>query len=293
MRTLPYTLSVLELLEERAYTAGRLAVHPLTTAWAPDFDPIRTELLSTQQKEVVLIEAVARARAQVFFVDNQLDRLLIQIVNTLLSVVQNDRQNPLYVRFLGGESPSRLSRPVLGEQLKLMRTWVDLLFISPHSELKLLYPALESLVTQGQQAETAYIKARSDLETYYSIGDYKDVVDALNALRKATYGKLGELVHKLPAENLPSDFPETFFLRESRQTEPTLDSVEQQISRLGDQLKKLNTLRDGLIAEEELQKKKKADAEAQLLRAELEALEKDLADKKARAESIKRQLGSG
>ena len=61
------------------------------------------------------------------FTDARLDQLLTAIVNSVLVVVGNDRSAPLYVRLLGNQRPSDAKRPVLGEQLELMRSWVGTL----------------------------------------------------------------------------------------------------------------------------------------------------------------------
>ena len=290
MRTLPPTTSILELLEERAHTEARLAAYPLTAAWAKDYQPIRADLIKGLTREVELHEALAKARALVFFTDSLLDKALIVIVNTILSLVQNDRQDPLYVRFVGGEAPSRLARPVLGEQLKQMKDWAELLQGSAHPELKALHPELDKLVTQGIDAEAGHAKAKQDKETFATIGEHKTLVDAMNALRKATYGKLAELVHTAAGQNLSGDFAEMFFLRESAKPEPSLDSVDQNINRLTEQLKKQTTLRAELAAAADAQQKRRAEAEAKLLRDELSTLDREIASKQSRAEELRKRL---
>lgn len=293
MRTLQISIGLVGLLEEAAFTVARLLAHPLTTALAKDFDSFRTDCRKALLDELDLIEAVARARAMVFGVDWQLDRLLGAILNALLTAVHNDKDAALYRRFTGGERPSRIARPVLGEQLQLMAAWVELLAAQPQAELKALAAPLEKLIKAGEQAESDSTKSRGALTTFQTLGARKLLTEQLNGLRKLTFGKIADLVHKNPAEGLPADFPETFFLREAASPEPTLDSVEATITRLTEQLKKQQGLRTELLAEIAAQERQRTEADQQLAREEAAALEKELAEKTARLEAVRKRLPPG
>ena len=290
MRTLPYSLGLTDLLEESAYTVARLAALPLSASLAKDFDGFRTDCRKALLDELDLIESLAKARALVHGVDWQLDRMLTAILNALLTAVHNDKDAALYRRFTGGERPSRISRPILGEQLELMAGWVDVLAAQPQPELKALAAPLEKLIKAGQQAEGDHARGKGALTTFQTLGARKNLVDQLNGLRKVTYGKIAEIVHKNAAENLPSDFPETFFLREDRSPEPTLQSVDSGIARLTEQLKKQQGLRAELVSAIAEQERKRAEADQQLAAQEAAALEKELAEKSAQLAEVRKRL---
>ncbi|MFO0577849.1 MAG: hypothetical protein U1A78_27900 [Polyangia bacterium] len=290
MRTLPYSLGLTDLLEESAYTVARLLALPLTASLAKDFDGFRTDCRKALLDELDLIEAVAKARALVHGVDWQLDRMLGAILNTLLTAVHNDKDAALYRRFTGGERPSRLSRPILGEQLTLMAGWVDVLAAQPQPELKALAAPLEKLTKAGQQAEGGYDKSKGALATFQTLGARKTLIDQLNGLRKLTFGRIADLAHNNAAENLPPDFAETFFLREDRSPEPTLQSVEAGITRLTEQLKKQQGLHAELVAAITEQERKRAEADQQLAAEEAAELEKELAATTARLAEVRKRL---
>lgn len=290
MRTLPDHTGLLELLEERAFTVARLLAHPLTPALARGYDAFRAECLKALEKQVSLIEDRARARAVVLSVDAQLDRRLGGIVDTLLQLTDDDRRSALYKRFLGDEPPSRVARPVLGKQLSRMESWLDLLASSPHPELKAHHAELEKLVKAGRQAEQDARKAREALETFNSIGERKQLIDKLGVQRDSTYHSLIDLHNQNPGAGLPADFAETFFIREPGRTEPTLDSIEQNIDRLTAELQKQQSLRAELVAVLAADARRRAEAEAEEAREEVETLKREMAEKAARLAELEKKI---
>lgn len=291
MRTLPGSTSLLDLLEERAFTVARLAAHPLTPTLAKDYDAVRADLLKALETQVSLTEERAKARAVVLDVDAQLDRRLGGIVDTLLELVQDDRSHPLYKRFLGSETPSRMARSVLGRQLDRMEEWLEPLGASPHAGLKAHQPELEKIVKAGRQAELAAQNARGAVETFNNIGERTQLTDKLNVLRESTYHKLVDLRNQSPAAQLPADWPESFFLRDTgRSAEPTLASVEQNLARLSEEVQKQQGLREELRAVAATAAKRRSDEATARVREEAGALRKEMAEKAARLAELEKKL---
>ena len=290
MRTIPYSFNSMELVRECVFTLGRLKAHSLTTSMAKDFEDLQASGHKVWTKEMELTTQLALAEAKMLGVDARLDSLLLAITHTLLIAVNNDREAPLYVRIFGSQRPSDVRKPVLGEQLLLMKTWIPILSGSGVSSLKAYETDLTKLVAEGEQAQNEHIKAEEALESFSRIGDFKLWVDSLNALRKVTFGKLSELVHKHPESNLGSEFAESFFLRDRRNEKPSLARIERTIQSLHEQLERQQTLRKEMLAHKEASEKVRVEAEAKQMQHELDALEKAMTEQKAKADELKKKL---
>jgi hypothetical protein len=290
MRTLPYQFPLLDLASELGFTSAQCKAHPLGAALAKDFD----DLLATTQKailkEIDLVVALAAAEAKVARADDALNQLLDQINLVLLGLVGKNREAPLYQRFFGGQRPSDAKRPILGAQLEMMRDWIPTLQAATQPELKGLAAPVEAGVKAADMAVVALRKAEQELADFTEIGDCKDLIDKANAARKAAYGKLAEAVHKNPSLNLPSDFAEQFFARESHFSAPGQKELQARIARAEQQLAKL---KQQLAAEDERRaqvEKQRREAEAAALRAEFTAAEETMEEARRRAAAIKSKL---
>mgnify|MGYP006888939251 CR=1 FL=1 len=132
----------------------------------------------------------------------------------------NNRDTPLYKRLFSDQRPSTIKRPILGAQLELMRDWVSPLSAAIQPALTALAPLLTAAIKAADDAIAAGRTADQQLTDFLEVGDCKALLDKANALRKATYGKLAELVHDKPEAHLPADFADQFFLQESRWSAP-------------------------------------------------------------------------
>lgn len=288
MKTLFYSQSSLELVQECTYTMARLKAHPLTTSLASDFDKFNGELVKLLTRELELTKNVVLAQAAVDSIDDQLDTLLLILTNDILSAVQNDRKAPLYQHFFGAQNPSNLRKPVLGEQLEIMRTWVPTLTASTHSTLKAHSAPLAKLVASADAAVEALRKAIQEEEDFSQIGDRKTLMDTFNALRKSTYGKLAEIQHTYADQNLPNDFAEHFFLQQSKEPKRSLSTVERTIERLEAQLAKHKNVHEQLVAAKKEKEQKEQDKIAML--SQIQTLEQEAAQKQSKLAELKAQL---
>lgn len=290
MRTLPSGLPLLDLVHELSFTAAQLQAHPLGTAYLKDFEALLAQGQTALGQQVDLTASLARAEAQVSRADDVLNRLLEQTDLTLLQLSNRDRDSPLYRHFFGSQRPSDAKRPILGPQLELMRDWLPTLQAAAQPELKALATPLDAAIQAADAALAALRKAEQEASDFHDLGTCKALIDASNAARKATHGKLGEAVHKNPTANLPADFAEGFFLRETRWTAPNSKELKARISRAEAQLARWK----GQLAEQEaraLQAERAAREEkAAALRDELAALDSRVAAERARAAALKSQL---
>lgn len=290
MRTLNYSMTLIELLQERAYTDAQLKAHPLTTQLASDYDALHAAWLKVMEQEIKLAEAVVTADAMIRFTDARLDQLLTAIVNSVLVVVGNDRSAPLYVRLLGNQRPSDAKRPVLGEQLELMRSWVGTLGECESPSLQRHASELATAIAHADRALADQQAADRALTAFSESGERKAFIDGFSALRQATHAKLQTLIDQDPT--LPEDFAEQFFPSSERTRTPTLAGVEANIRRLENQLAKQRAIHKDLQAKREARDKARAAATERALRAELSILEKEHAERQQRIDALHARLGT-
>lgn len=281
-------MTLIELLQERAYTDAQLKAHPLTTQLASDYDALHAAWLKVMEQEIKLAEAVVTADAMIRFTDARLDQLLTAIVNSVLVVVGNDRSAPLYVRLLGNQRPSDAKRPVLGEQLELMRSWVGTLGECESPNLQRHASELAVAITNADRALADQQAADRALSAFSESGERKSFIDGFSALRQATHAKLQTLIDQDPT--LPEDFAEQFFPSSERTRTPTLAGVEANIRRLENQLAKQRAIHKDLQAKREARDKARAEATQRALRAELSILEKEHAERQLRIDALHARL---
>ena len=290
MRTLPYGLALLDLVHELHFTAARLSAHPLGTGLAKDFEALIAATQKAHQRQIELTADLAMAEAQVARADDVLNALVEQVNLTLLQLVGRDRDAPLYRRFFGSQRPSEAKRPILGAQLELMRGWLAPLAAATQPELAALKAPLQAALKAADAALAALHKAEGESADFHELGDGKALIDACNAARKLAHGKLGEATHKDPAANLPSDFADSFFLRETRWAAPSIKDLKQRISRGEAQLARLKTQLAEAEDRKQRQDETEREAQADALRDEVAAIEARQAEDRARAEALRKKL---
>ena len=288
MRTLSYSMTLIELLQERAYTNAQLKAHPLTADLAAEYDALHVAWLRIMEQEIKLAEAVVTAEAMVRFADGRLDQLLTTIVSSVLSAVGNDRSAPLYVRLLGTQRPSDAKRPVLGEQLELMRSWIPTLNESELPALQRHASELTTAVAQADRALADQQAAEQALTTFSEKGERQAFVDGFKTLRQATHARLRQLSDQ--DDTLPDDFAEQFFQSSERSRTPTINGIEANIRRLEGQLGKQRAVHQDLVAKRDARERARTDATQRAIRAELTILEKEHAERQTRISTLHAKL---
>lgn len=272
-RTLPIDIPVHELAEELYYTTALLQAYPALEAQAAQHEALILDLDQIMQIETALTRALMRAEAAIIVADVHIDVVATAIDGTIRLEHGGDRKSLVHQRYFGNIPPSRFKRPVLGEQLETMRTWIPSL-TGPQSS-----PALQAQgaqlavgVAQADAAQAAKVEAQRNLADH-QIGARKTLIDKVNAGRLTLFGQLAELPHSRPELGLPPDFAHHFFLRETRRRKPTLDMLERDIARLQAQLQRAEAERDRLLAEAETAARELEQAELAEAQAELAAIE--------------------
>lgn len=290
MRTLPYGFPLLDLIHDLTFTQAQLEANPLTGSFAKAFGDLSAEVKKAVVRQLDLVAALAVTEAKKVQADSVLNRLVDQTRSALMNLSDNNRDTPLYKHLFGDQRPSTIKRPILGPQLDLMRSWVSPLSAATQPELTALAPRIAAAIKAADDTIAAGRTAEQQLADFLEVGDCKALIDKANALRKATYGKLAELVHDKPDAHLPADFADQFFLQGSRWSAPEreellarLDRNDRESSRLRQQLKELDE-------QHELSRRKERDAQAEALRTELAAAARRRAEEQAREAALKEQL---
>jgi len=277
------------VLEEAIYPQAVLAANPLTAALAADFDAILAQWAKVNEKETQLRIARVKASALVAAADDALDGLVDAISQAVLLEVKNNRKAPQYLLYFGNKAPNEMKRPVLGGQLETMRGWVPSLTASANPTLKGLGTQLQDAVAAADAAVKGQGEAEQAMRDFRTIGERRGLIDGLNGVRKATYGKLAEMPHAMVDKHLPATFAEQFFRPESRKPagKGTAEELAAEIASLETQLAELKEQLAKVTAEEETAAKAKAEEEAHA--AAIAAAEKEAEAAAAKVAALKAQ----
>lgn len=290
MRTLPYGFPLPDLIHDLAFANAQLEANSLTVSFAKPFADLATEVKKAVVRQLDLVAAQAVTDAKKVQADVALNRLVDQTRSTLMTLSDGNRDTPLFKRLFGDQPPSRIKRPLLGEQLERQRAWVSPLQAATEPSLSALAPLLTTAIKAADDAIAAGRAADQQLTDFLEVGDCKALVDKANALRKATHGKLAELVHSKPEAHLPADFADQFFLQESRWSAPGREELLARIARNDKQNERMRQQLKELEEQEALAEKNERAAQAAAVRAELAAATSRRAEEQAREAALKAQL---
>jgi hypothetical protein len=226
--TIRYEISLSALREELMKTAARLRAHPQTTTKAADYDLLLKELEKLAAKEQQLKDEKLEADAQIDALDMMLDPQVDRLSNALLDRTGQQRDSELYQRYFGVKRPHEVKKPVLGEEVQIVKDFVPSLLASSDAGLLAIGQELDKLVKAAQKAETAYSEAASKLRDFRKVGERKAFIDKVNQKRKLTHGELAQMPHT-PGSTLPRDFASGFF-GHSKQRVVTIENLRAQIA---------------------------------------------------------------
>ncbi len=288
--TLSPDCSLSLLLDEACFTHARLEANPLTLPYAADYDAFFIEWQKCSEQETKLRTTLVRRNALIISRDDALNELVDAVQQAVLLEVKNDRKAPLYLLYFSAAPPSEQKKPILAAQLERMRGWISSLVASPNAVLKDLGERLTKDVAAADAAVASRLVAEQQNREFRTIGPRKALVDSLNALRKATYGKLSELPHARPELHLPASFAESFFRHESGKKSSadaalTPDELKVQLDESRAQTARLEAQLAQALADVEADAKEKAETDA--AEAELSQAQKGVAAAAAKVAAIK------
>ncbi len=275
--------------DELRETQLQTAASPLTAALSAPFAEARQDLVTVRAQEVQLEDDLRAAEARGLFVDDELNAIVDETKVAVLAHVENDHSAPLHRQLFGGQAPSELKRPLLGEQLATQRVWVAPLLESTNPTLQAIGQRLEGVVERADEVLSAQAVARQRLDQF-RLGARKAFIDRCNALRKLTYGQLGEIAHSHPELKLSASFPARFFLHGPTHRTPRIPDLKRSI----DRLKKEVTRKEEQLAELEAKQARadqaRAEAALEERRQKLAAAEQKAAEAAAELAALQAAL---
>lgn len=272
-----------ELIEEIFHTVACLRAHPFLTAQAAQFDALRPGWALIQQLELDLIREQLEAEARAMAIDRILNFLCMAIAGTLLVEAGGDRKGLVYQRYFGAIPPSKLKRPVLGQQLTVMREWPPSLTGPQNSPTLQAYGRqLAERVPEADAAARTLAEAEGKRADFL-LGPRKAFVDQLNGTRQVLYGQLAEMPHRNPELNLARDF----FLRDTRNRKRSITELEQIVERERERLRKHEAELARRLGEEEEDARQRAAEELSEAERELAAAAAARAEAAARLASLR------
>lgn len=290
MRTLEVDESFEEVDGELGHTEVVAKAYTITANLAPPFVALRVDVRTRKAEEAVLLDNILSARALALSADDDLNELVDATKTALLATSGGNYQAPLYKQLFAGQSPSELKRPLLGAQLATMRLWVGPLNAAGVPELSALATRLTAAISKADDAETKMALAQQALDTFKA-GPRTACINDCNALRKLTYGKLGELTHA--HAHLPKDFSDRFFLAHGGSRMPTIAELEHQIERSRAKLTRLESQLENAKEKAAQQLRDKQEAELAERKARLDAAQKRAAEAAAELAKLEAEFGTG
>jgi len=261
------------------YTLSRLLKSPHTAHLVPDFQALGPIIDAALERQRALDDASVIAKAARDGADGELDPLMWQIVNALLVVTKNDREDPHFVSYVGSQTPGEIIKTLLGAELVIAAEWVESLDQEADPMLQAFAKPLSLVVATGQGAEKDVKSTDKALSDFRLIGERKKVVDALNAARGGLLGALVKFQHENTHLRLPSDWPMSFFQHATKTAKygETVEQAEASLARLAEETAAAQANLKALeekAAEREAARATRAQAREKLAAVRKEAREK-------------------
>lgn len=259
------------LTEDTTATAADLEANPLTEHLAKPFVSFLDQLASVRASETA-------SALQALRPSSRLDVCAEHLVNELVDVahvVRAQKNATVSDHFNGSSRPSTLRKRPGNERLSTAQNWLRALKVSPIPALASRAPALEARITTFEQTAASAATAEEAHKKFKDFGPRMLLIEQANALRKATYGALGEIAHSHLDQNLSTDFADNFF-RHGHRRDQSITTLQ---SRIEATEKTLADLRERLASAVAAEKA----AEEKVAAEQRQALEQELADAKNQA----------
>ena len=199
-----------EILNQHIHSRTTLAADPLAEKLALLFDPLLADWKEVHGLRLQLVIDSAQTVARAFYIDTELNRLVAALESL---VGKRNKKDPLWEVFLQDQEPAQFKKPILAGQLKAMMLWPAPLAESKQPELIEIGAALARVLPTA--AEQAVAAAEQAIQTFDTLGRWRQHIDHSNAVRATAYGALLEIPHKNPEAKLAADYAELFFLHDT------------------------------------------------------------------------------
>jgi hypothetical protein len=284
--------SLISCLDHAVTSRALVAANPLTASLAPGFDAWIDEWKVVFLDEINHRIAGTSAAALEVSLDSDLNDLSDETSRTVLIYTKNDRDDPEYVFYFKGERASDFKKPHMGSQLAAMTSWPPHMAASAYPPIVDLGKRIAVKVKDAGTAVESTTTVEQKAREFRLTGARRQLIDKLNALRKATHGAIAEMPHKHPELKLPGNFADRFFRAErpvAPSRPPSAAALKLQMDALQKELVELGNAHAKAVQDELDAAAKKTEEEQDV--AALAAAEAALADKKAEVDALKAKLG--
>lgn len=294
IKTLPRWISLEALRAAILYPLAYCEAEPLAAAHVPKFKALLLAWSDVATKKVELDVAAAIARARCDRANDRLNVAADRVSAELLILTRHGRDHAMYKHFFGDDPVSLFKREKLDRKRKAMRGWIEGLSKSGAPTLKALISEVTAAVVEADKAVGEKASAELAKRQFRNIGERKQFIDKVNAVRKSVHGQLGKLPHEILG--LPNDFADLFFRpaptsddeSKAKPEAPTIESVTANLEELAQRIEAKRAQLEALKARASEEAKAAAAREAD--KAALAELRKSIAEKEKLAEALQAKL---
>lgn len=236
---------------------------PHTTTLIPRVATFLVKVDAAIAKQTSLADAVVLAGAGAVAADRGLNNVMRDVANAIHGGKRIDVSHPKHRDYFGGPIPVwEAQKPTLGAQLTLMESWPAKLAVdSQASVASLLGPTTDS-VAAGTTKRDALQDAKA-AKIKFDLYEVRDLFAEYNSMAAETLGALVSFAENHPDLRLPSDWPQSCFLRAARAASlTTIDDVDAELTRSRARTAMLEKKREELVQQAANDAKRAAEAEA-------------------------------
>lgn len=289
IRTLTPELTPEALRSEILHTLVRLEKDQRFPTHLAAFQALEAKWWLVHKKSILLRDTLIALTLDAEIADQALNQGSDEVAVRMDKVFAN-REHPVFVQHFGHKRPSVFRRPLLGTQLDAMDAWPVSLAALPYGLLSSYAPTIAAMVDSAKTTRDKIKAAESEETTFYIAGDYKKLVDEVNAARGSLFGDATAHAHSHPELLLSPTYPISFFLRGEQEREPTLAELDQGIASAQAKLTRLQNKRKALIEAAELAQAQQKEAEKQAKLAMLAEAQKQAAEVQAQVQSLQAEV---
>lgn len=294
IKTVPQHAADKTVRAEIVYPLSQCEAEPLAAGYAPKFVELLVKWGVVHAKHLDLEDNTAKAQARVDRSFTRMGRVADRVSAELLLLIDGNRSHATYTHFFSDKSVSVFKKSKQLAQLSIMHGWVKSLNDSGRPTLQAIVPDLTAALKETDEALAFKVAVELEKSQFRDIGERKEFIDEVNAVRKSVHGELGKLPHKV--DGLPNDFADRFFRPDSSQDDedeeeaPTIESVSEQIEALNQELSDTQALLEELKAKK-LEEEKAAEA-LEADKAALAQLQKNIAEQERLATKLRAKIES-
>ena len=282
-------LPIASLRRELRYTLVRLRQRSWTKTWVTVFEGLLKEAETVEVAWRKLMDTLEDAEAERDEADLDLDRVVLYTGQMVRTDLSGGPKATLLKALFGPERPSDVIKPKLGEELKLVRTWPDVLASAPLAKIVAQKAVVDTVVKRCDAAEKTYSDALSAVNAY-RVKTLAPLFDKVNGERQA----LGGEAKKQAFTSSGRDSGEGLFRTSERSQAArptTLLAVQDEITQTELELAQLKERQAALQADKA--KSDAAEAERHKKEQEVKELERVKAEADHKLAALKEELEKG